>query len=47
MVDFLNLEDSTPASSTRFRMSLYYAIALIENVLLAALWSSSVQVTTY
>ncbi len=53
MLDFLNLEESTAAtaaataaaaSSTRFRMGLYYAIVLIENVLLAALWSSSVQV---
>ena len=34
-----------PASDTRLRMGLYYAVALIENVLLASLWSSSVRAT--
>ncbi len=48
MVDFINLDDSSDPSSvaggtTRFRMTLYYGIMAIENLLLVSLWSSSVQ----
>ena len=41
MIDFINIEDS----STKVRMSLFYLIMFIENMLLVSLWSTFTLVT--